>query len=241
MQYIFAGGMQRSGSTLQYNIAAELVERFGLGRRAPWTENHESYFSRRSTATELVVFKTHVLTAPVAERLSEGQAVALTCYRDIRDVAASWQFKLGGRLKFKELLRRTSNAINDFTPWESLPTGTVLVSRYESMVQQIPGEVSRIAGIIGLAVGADDVNAISRSVDSGRLKLRLQALAPEDVDRAGPYVFDRKTLLHLDHLNGGETGRYRTELKRSVVRKLTDRHREWLEAHHYPTSLKFPD
>lgn len=236
MRYIFAGGMQRSGSTLQYNIAAELVERFKVGSRAAWTEDHASYFSGRPRDAQLVVFKSHVLSPPIAELISEGDAVALTCHRDIRDVAASWQVKLGRRQRLKEVVRRTSKAIEDFTSWESLPPARVLVSRYETMVEAVPDEVSRIAEMLGLAIGPPDVDAISRALDSRQLKQRLESLSPDDTERAGPYVFDRKTLLHLDHLNGGEVGRYRSELKHSVVKKLTEIHRDWLESHGYTTS-----
>ena len=36
--WVFCCGMQRSGSTLQYQIAARLVEQAGLGQRLEWVE-----------------------------------------------------------------------------------------------------------------------------------------------------------------------------------------------------------
>lgn len=235
VKYVFAGGMQRSGSTLQYNIAAELVERLGIGRRTTWDDDHESFFHRRSDETPCVVFKSHILSAPIAELLSGGHAVAVTSYRDIRDVAASFQAKTGHRRKLKEVVRQTGNVIDQFSCWESLPPERVLVSRYETMVNAIPDEVARIAAIIGLTIRSEDVDAVSRAVDSQQLKQRIRNLSPADVERYGPFVYDRKTLLHVDHLNGGEIGRYRSELTRPVIRKLTAVHRDWLESHGYST------
>lgn len=235
-QYIFAGGMPRSGSTLQYNIAAELVERLGIGRREIWTDDHDSYFADRPAKAELTVFKSHVLSVSVQRLLSEGRAVAATSYRDIRDVTASWQFMIGRPLSSAQAVRFTGKAIDDFTQWESLPPESVLVSRYETLIQDIPAEISRIAELLGLSIGSEDVEAISGSVDARSMKARLRNLRPDDLDSSGSFVYDRKTLLHLNHLNGGEIGRYERELSRPVVRKLTGVHRDWLKSHGYSTS-----
>gem|GEM_PF-5430169 len=99
--WVFAGGMFRSGSTLQFQIVADLVERAGLGERCRWMmpDDFAEYARRSETGTDrsqtLRVFKTHVCKHAMRERLRDGRARAVRCHRDLRDVVASAAQKAG--------------------------------------------------------------------------------------------------------------------------------------------------
>src|SRR5512138_2281267 len=92
--WIFCGGMIRAGSTLQYQIASELIERLGLGRRTGYLPpaEHAWVLGARPVAG-LSTFKTHELTEQVARQCRQSDAVALYIYRDLRDVVSSLQQK----------------------------------------------------------------------------------------------------------------------------------------------------
>lgn len=62
----------RPGSTLQYNIASELIERIGVGRREAWVDDHSVYFAASNNQKGLVAFKSHILTAEIRSLLARA-------------------------------------------------------------------------------------------------------------------------------------------------------------------------
>ena len=61
--YIDCVGMMRSGSTLQYNIVAEILELKEIGKRLGW-EHHEEFhkIKEKYINEKYNVFKNHFLT-----------------------------------------------------------------------------------------------------------------------------------------------------------------------------------
>src|ERR1044071_1291460 len=80
-------GLYRSGSTWQYQIAADLVERHRDGHRHGFVDS----LSPESGTWDVV--KLHDPDDTCAERLRQGQALGLYIYRDLRDVAFSLMHK----------------------------------------------------------------------------------------------------------------------------------------------------
>lgn len=232
LEWIFCGGMLRSGSTLQYNIAAEMVELCGAGRREVYIEDHGKYFGGPLPA-ELTVFKSHELSAPIADLFRQRKCLALISFRDVRDVVASWQAKTRKPMEVAAGLRIAESAINNFHPWEQLPSEYVLASKYEDVVDNIPAEVHRIAKLIQLKLDADQENAISTAVSVPEIERRLGDLGSEDLTKSAGMSWDTRSLVHVDHLNGGEIGRYKLELSEELADELTRRHEDWLLSHGY--------
>ena len=223
----------RSGSTLQYNIAAELVERHKAGKREMWIDDHSGYFANTPEGADLIVFKSHLLSPQIEERIKSSGAIILTCFRDVRDCVASWQVKTGSELSLEDGLNFAAGAISNFSLWEEIDYPRKLVSRYEDFVGDVASEIRRIAGLIGLDVSPSVVAEISAALSVSSLQSRVSALSETDLTKSGPFAWDTKTLVHTDHLNGGIIGRARNELSCDLYEALTETCSGWLLAHGY--------
>jgi hypothetical protein len=225
--------MPRSGSTLQYNIASELIERIGIGRREAWVDDHSAYFADCDSRNQVVSFKSHILTAEIRSLVGEGKAKSLTCFRDVRDVVASWQTKTGQNQSMNDALSLARRAIAQFSEWEMLDSSNRLLSRYEDFVFDVSGEVLRVADFLGLEINEGMALGISSALSVLSLQERLASLAEDDFTRSRGFVWDSKTLVHIDHLNGGIIGRAKDELSGDVYSAITDSCSDWLVAHGY--------
>ena len=106
--------MIRSGSTLQYNIARNIIEKQKIGSVEGYFQ--EMQFSKledrltdweNDTAYHLI--KAHDLPVNIFKKLPSDSIKILYIYRDIRDVAASAKDKL--KLTGKELLQSLDKAL----------------------------------------------------------------------------------------------------------------------------------
>ena len=223
----------RSGSTLQYNIAAELIERAQAGSRAQWIDDHEAYFASYRDQPGLIVFKSHILTPQIKAIIGAGAGLVLTCHRDVRDCVASWQSKTGGNLSFQGALDFSFCAINQLSGWEELNCTYKLVSRYEDFAIDADSEIQRVAEFLGLELDPGAALEITSALTTSSLQERLASLGEDDLTMRGGSTWDTKTLLHINHFNGGLIGRAKEELSNDLYSALTDIHSDWLLAHGY--------
>lgn len=89
--WVFCGGMSRSGSTLQFQLTAHIVESVNLGKRIGWIEPGEFEDLRRrdDVGKEWRVVKTHICTPSMIEEFEAGRAKGIYVFRDIRAVVVS--------------------------------------------------------------------------------------------------------------------------------------------------------
>jgi hypothetical protein len=232
--WVLACGMIRSGSTLQYQIAAELVERHGIGQRIEYAseEDFPILAARYRGVPGHKVFKAHICTPELEQLCSEGDAVALYSYRDLRDVALSASRKFG--ISLEDLLERgwLDQAIADGKRWRAQPR--VLVSRYEEVVMNLTLEVERTAQFLELQTTRSQAEqiAVSLSIDQQRERIRVAMPEAARAARATLLEFDPHSLLHHNHIHEGEVGGWRT-LSPDEQLRLAERYGWWLTAEGY--------
>src|SRR2546430_1713643 len=88
---VFCIGMYRAGSTWQYEVAAELLSHHRDAARLGFVVGVDY---RPSSAGGWRVLKGHDRHENFAEALRAGGALALYCWRDLRDVCFSLMHKL---------------------------------------------------------------------------------------------------------------------------------------------------
>jgi Sulfotransferase domain len=230
--------MPRSGSTLQFQLTAHLVEHAGLGTRVEWVKA-EAFPQLRETYAERggwKVFKTHVCTAAVRAEFEAENAKGVYVFRDIRDVVVSRMRKRDepfARLwerKFVDLV------LTGFDRWTSLPA--VLVSRYDEMVADVAGEVERIATHLGIAVGRDECEKVASEYTVARQRERIRdAEAGGRLQRSAHAHYDPVSNLHVDHIRSGQSGEWKSVLAREELAMVEDRAKQWLAANGYALSL----
>jgi hypothetical protein len=235
--------MPRSGSTVQFQLTAHVVERAGLGARVEWVRPQEFPRLREKYAGHQgwKVFKSHACTAEIRAEFQAENAKAVYVFRDVRDVMVSRMKKGGGTFEHVWATGFLDRLLIGFDQWTGL--ASVLVSRYDEMVADMPGEVGRIAAHLGISVSRDECEQIASEytvpVQRDRIREaeaagRLQRVADSDVS------YDPVSNLHVNHIGSGGIGEWRTALAREEVAMIEERAGPWLVANGYallPESL----
>lgn len=235
--WIFCGGMRRSGSTLQFQLTAHLVEQAGRGARVGPATPDEFPRLRAEYAERpgWKVFKTHRRTDEMLAELEKGSARGVYVYRDVRDVIVS-RINRSGR-SFERIWRESLDSVlESFEQWTSLDA--VLVSRYEDMVADVAGEVRRIGAHLDIAVTLEESQEIAAQYTPARQLERIrQAKETGLVERSARVAFDPVSNLHANHISSGQSEQWSTALSRRQLALVEGRAEGWLIAHGYRLSV----
>ncbi len=222
-------GMPRSGSTLQYQIACELIEAAGAGRRpGTWPSPIEPEMARMPRPVH--VAKLHD-PDPRLDALDPRWTRYVYVYRDVRDAIASHLQKIRAAgepdippAQIGEVVRR--RMLEPFERFASIPGA--LVSRYEDLVADVPREVRCIAEAIGLE--ADD--ALARAIGA-RLDLPAQRRYIERHPWGDGERWDDRTLLHRNHISDARVGKFHDVLSEDQIREVERVAGAWLRDRGY--------
>ncbi|MBN8474940.1 sulfotransferase domain-containing protein [Sulfuritalea sp.] len=235
MTWVFCAGMIRSGSTLQFQLASNIIERAGLGHRMKYVpeSEFEPLVGSNTNDTEMRVFKAHICTPVMADLCHSEKAMVVYCYRDIRDVAVSALRKFD--MTFDALIdaQWLDQAIYDFRAWTGTPN--VLISCYEDTIGDLRNEVFRISSFLGANLGNEEINLLAKQFTIPAQKQRIEAVRRRESGTIATKdsVYDEYELLHHNHIHKGEVGGWRVELSSDQQRFLTERYKPWLLSLHY--------
>jgi hypothetical protein len=228
--------MQRSGSTLQYQIAAAIVEDQGLGTRVPWHSpaHHESVIAELGTGPGYKVFKSHVFSPAIEREFKNRNAAALYSFRDIRDVVCSLQAKNRCAYGPEQLAGLVADLLGQHRLWTS--QAKVCVWKYEDMILDLEAEIRKIGEFLGASLEEEAIGRYGKQFSLSSQTAYIQSIPASDLvyvnDNA---VFDRKTLLHRNHISDGSPGRYKKELSPAQTRVIEGLAQKWLTEHGYLT------
>lgn len=236
--WVFCCGMQRSGSTLQFQIAARLVEQAGLGKRVEWVEpdRFPELRERYAEVPGLKVFKNHVCTDEMAAEFARGNAVGIYSYRDPRDVFVSNIKKYASSFEQLWCGGFLETSLWNYRRWTRLPR--VLVSRYETMIGDPAAEVQRIAAHLGIALDAQTRLRIAGEYSMEKQRQRIAGFAAGTLkDGYAGARYDPESMLHADHIQGGVVGGWRGRLTTGELALIETAAAGWLREHGYELSL----
>jgi hypothetical protein len=230
--------MPRSGSTLQFQLTAHLVEWAGLGERVEWVRPEEfpRLRSKYSGRAGWKVFKSHACTREIRAEFDLHNAKGVYVYRDVRDVVVSRMRKRDQTFNVLWQGGGLDNLLSGFDRWTSIHG--VLVSRYEDMVVQPAGEVDRIARHLGIRIRRDECENVASqyTVAQQFQRIREAEAAGRLEDRDG-FRYDPKSNLHVNHIRSGKSGEWRHVLTHTQVALIEERAKRWLLANGYALSL----
>jgi len=234
--WIFCCGMPRSGSTLQFQITAQLVEEAGLGKRMEAVKPAAFGKLRKQYAAEpgWKVFKIHTCTDKVEKEFHRQNAVGIYVYRDLRDVVVSTMRKSDMTFEALSSLGFLEDRFEEYQKWTSLPR--VLVSKYEEMIAGLPAEVRRIAAHLGITLSAEAYQQIAAEHSLERQKERIEASIKNGNLREGVVkgmFYNPTTNLHTNHIHDGAVGGWKEVLSAEQVERIEAKAADWLVAHGY--------
>jgi hypothetical protein len=234
--WLFCCGMPRSASTLQYQIAAELLETRGLGQRIGYADRSTFPTIHRECLTQAgtKVVKIHQYV-PQAEDLARlGDALFLYSVRDIRDVVVSRREQ--ARISFEQAASAEAlrEIIRDHQQWTRL--SPILVSRYEEITGNLEREIARIALFLRVTLDPTQVSLLATRFGVEAQRRRVDGLRQGALKASAFKPYDPHSQLHLGHIQSAHTGRWRNELSEEQVALVEARAGRWLARNGYEVS-----
>lgn len=231
--WLFCGGMQRSGSTLQYQIVSKIVEDFNLGKKVEFDkpeffnkirEKHRGYKKYK-------VFKSHKLNQSIRSEFDDN-AKAVYIYRDIRDVIVSLMFKQEKSFDFFFERKIIEKLLTTHSKWIAI--NNVLISKYEDVENDIKIEVKRIAAFLNISIKDTYADYIAYEFGLEKQQQRINDFLgkKEYIERIGKNkvkkIFDPKSLLHHNHITQYKKKGWINNLKHEQIRKVEEIAGDWL-------------
>jgi|Deesub1362A_J573_1020465.scaffolds.fasta_scaffold00077_10 hypothetical protein len=226
--------MWRSGSTVQYQITAQLVEDAGKGKRVGWVEPDRFPEIREKYADYdgWKVFKAHVCTDAMISEFERQNAMGVYIFRDIRDVFVSTMNKNSTMFQQEWNGGLLERCLDNYWKWTSLPR--VMVSKYEEVIRDLPGEVERIAVHLGIPLDRKKCEQIASEYTIQKQWERIKrAKGKLTQGQVKGEVFDPHSLLHTNHINSGEIGKWKSQLSKEQVAMIEEKAKDWLVKNGY--------
>lgn len=228
--WIFCGGMVRSGSTLQFQITAQLIEDAGLGKRIEWVKPAQfpELKGKYAAYSGHKVFKIHECTDAVVSEFRQQNAMGVYVFRDLRDVFVSMMRKEAASFNRLWEAPFLNGCLEQFKKWTSLPG--VLVSKYEEIMADLPAEVERIASHLDIQLEAEKYQKIASNYGIERQLKRIETAKEKgelQPGRRGAF-FDPRTNLHTNHIQSGAMGEWRQVLSTKQVKLIERKAKDWL-------------
>lgn len=239
--WIVCAGMVRSGSTVQYQLASEVVKKYlggkALGFVTPST--FPSLYNTYASTDDTYVVKIHAFSREIAELAATREAHVLYISRDIRDVTVSLMHKL--HLSFWEVLFHSHirSALRHYHQWNTIDN--VLASRYETTVDDLSQEAHRIARFLGVDLPPSAAEEIARHHSLEKQQSRIQRGAPSHDERSAsysPHGRDPASELHSNHIHSGKNEQWREALSPFQLAVLEHLAHEWMIDRGYSLSQR---
>lgn len=238
---VISNGMLRSGSTLQYNVAACVLETGGPLRRVGFLGDFgkpeiRAKLEALKAADGWTILKTH--EAPLERGFYDDRVRVLFSYRDVRDIAASIKKKWGH--PFVRILSDIDAMIEIERAFHEIPN--VLVQSYGTLYGDLTAATLEIGQFLNVELSKADAARIANdNTVAGRTEAHAGSpgLVRGLVNRLTRRTYDARTLLHPDHISatGGKDGDWKSQFTEAEISKLSDRFGDWLKEHGYERSI----
>lgn len=241
IEWIFCCGLYRSGSTLQYNMMSQLVQKLNRGQPLGYLEEGYSINLEQSYGhlSGIKIFKAHKLSDEIHDLICSGKACSVGSYRDIRDVAVSWmEFR---NASFSQLMAEKwlESTVDQYHAWEMTPNH--LTSKYENIIKIPELEVFRLAAHIGMPCGIELAKKITGDLSMQKQRRRMEAVVQEiKPDGSLDWNYDPILLLHHKHIADGKVNKWKDKLSPDDVRYIEENFSTWLLNRQYALS-EFPN
>jgi hypothetical protein len=222
--------MMRAGSTVQYHLAASLVEESGLGKRGGHFTDHTlpTFLKAYQPSNQITVIKCHEYVPAVAEVAQRDQVKAIYVYRDIRDVVVSMMNR--EQKSFYRVVRHLPKSqIKQFYQWTRQVD--VLVSIYETMYCDLTTETERIAAFLGISIGREVAQTIAQQYSVEQQRRRIKDFDYQNqgiTDSLGYGMYNPHNHLHIHHINGVEPQQWQKQLSSWQIALVEVKAYTWL-------------
>lgn len=230
--WIFCGGMNRSGSTLQYQIVAEIVERKNMGKRIEWIqpETFNILVKKYKDYKKYKVFKSHICNEDIkSECNNNGKIVYII--RDLRDIVVSLMKKRN--VDFEKVIntKKIDKGIENYYKWINFKD--IYISYYENVILNLSIEVKNIAKFLNIEINDIDAEYIANYLSFENQKKTINNFQKDKLTNFNNSYFDKYSLLHCNHIVDGKIGKWKDELTTKEINIIENKYGGFLEEHKY--------
>lgn len=220
-------GQHRSGSTLAWQIAYELLSTT-RPVSSPLRTDPTRLWLHALRPRHVRMVKVHFTPALAQHRLPQRGAQYVYTYRDPRDVAASLirkgrygpDHEKRGPKGVKAMVRRELRGDEFWRTRENLWVG-----RYEDIVADMPALVTSLAGFLDVPIDDDLTARIVEHVSVERQRDRVADLRDAGVDPS--------LRITANHITDGQEGAWRSTLTTDEVAAIEAVAGDWMRDHGY--------
>ena len=213
---IFCNGMPRSASTWSFNVAMELLRRTRPAERIHGgyepDENVAKFLATAPADAVHIILKCHSLDAIGLALTRAGAAKVIYTWRDPADAIVSFQTMFSA--DFEEAFASIASSLELMRFHRR--HGNALILEYEEITGKPVESVGRLAAYLGLEACAELIAEIAAQSSIERMRDKAEQLAAViERDRLVQHhqtVYDKETLLHVNHIRDGSSGYGRARL-----------------------------
>lgn len=213
-------GIQRSGSTLLFNIIQEVLKE---NNRTidPYFEEERKYKEILHNEISTLVKKNHTYLPLVAKRIKKKKSIGFFTHRDIRDIIIS-HIQLGWIDEIEHWIAnyKIKNMMNNALLYASTPNMHII--SYEKLVHARPEVIEEVSNILGATL---TLEAKGRILENTSLH-EMRKKAAKSVDYNGK---NHNNQLMENHIADGKTGKWKEWLSKDKIFRLSEYCREYLE------------
>jgi tetratricopeptide (TPR) repeat protein len=231
--------MNRSGSTVHYQIVVDLIESNHLGMSIGWIDNFnsqalETLQNAIARKDKFLVIKCHRYTPTAAALVEAGLAKAVYIYRDVRDVAVSLSRKFFPSIEAVLSDRALESSLENYYGWTSLPN--VMISQYELTIGNLSQEVIKIAKYLGISI-EKKARSIAQKLSIEEQQKTIQNFNNSSVrlkTGIGDDYYDPVSQLHNRHIYSGQPNQWKDVLSVEQITSIENLAFSWLIDRGYP-------
>jgi len=251
--------MPRSGSTLQYNLVREIIEKMDKGEGEGFFSPQQSQemfsqFYKWANDSSFHVIKTQSIVSDIEILLKTNNTYICYTYRDLRDVSASFErrFKCEG----KDLLIILNDIVEEHYKIQKF--NNLVSIKYEDMIGDLAATTQTMADFLHLSPGPELVSSVARefSLENAKRKIhkfelryKFEDVAQKILTRLranrfmnsvtrrlginyNPPFYDPKTLMHTAHIAPEDSSRG-DYLTADQIQYITSTYQDWLVEYGY--------
>ena len=224
-------GMQRSGSTLLFNIINEVLKE-NKHKEDTFFEEERLYKKLLQQELSTSVKKNHTYLPMVASRVKKGLSIGFFTHRDIRDVIVS-SIQKGWLENVEEWVEneRIRYMANNALLYAKTPNMNVI--SYEKLMNDKEAVIKEVATALGISLSERAIADINSRTSIENTKKKLAAI-PEE----------KKLLytdqLHKNHIADGKTGKWVDDLSADEIKVINELTKDFLLHFGYDTAIDKP-
>jgi len=240
VSYVFCAGMHRSGSSVQFQITSDLLESRKIGERKP-----NSHGEPAAKENWWWACKMHEGVRGSSLMQKHPTAVAVYCYRDVRNVVVSYlrlmstesngTFFVKDSPNFEKLMEENfiQRVLNNYKLWTGFGD-RCWVSQYENFTPNLADEVRGIARHLKLTLAEGEADEVAARYSVSEQKKRMEQIRGLHAnDKSVAKKLHEATRLHPNHIRSEVTD-FRTELTAYQISEIESVAGDWLAARGYP-------